>query len=233
MENMERTPIKRQKVSAGEGQKNAGVVIWDIDDTIVLIQGSMLYENNDQEELVTIVKDYLTSYLEKEFSFSDTEHLSIVEKLIDWEEEETPQKEVSDVQKDKILTISESDNGAPLKSSAYAAHLQSLYRSFDCKPVKYEEDITANLETADQLIDAKDDDKLFERLPPGWKSVFELMENRTTSYTKHAKIVLSHLKKNNIRNMIVTASEIAPAIAKLIMVNLNYCIHYSIVKHFS
>jgi hypothetical protein len=221
MESMERTPIKRQRVSAGEGQKNAGVVIWDIDDTIVLIQGSMLYENADQEELVTIVKDYLTSYLEKEFSFSDTEHLSVVEKLIDWEEEETPQKEVLDVQKDKILTISESYIGAPLKSSAYAAHLQSLYRSFDCKPLKNEEDIAVHLETADQLIDAKDDDKLFERLPPGWKSIFEIMENRTTSYTKHAKIVLSHLKKNNIRNMIVTASEIAPAIAKLIMVNFH------------
>jgi hypothetical protein len=220
METIDGTPVKRQRVSGSanntrEGQKNAGVMIWDIDDTIVLIQGSMLYGNADQEELVTIVKDYLTAYLEEEFDFSDTEHLNIVEKLTDWEEEEeSPRKGLLDIQKVNTSLISKSDTAVLIKSRIYAAHLQSLYHSFDIDPAKNEEYTAANLET-----EAKEGDKLFKRLPPGWKSIFEIMENRTTSYTQHAKIVLSHLKKNNVRNMIVTASEIAPAIAKLIMVN--------------
>jgi hypothetical protein len=219
MEKIEGTPVKRQRVSGSadntkEGQKNAGVIIWDIDDTIVLIQGSMLYGNADQEELVTIVKDYLTAYLEEEFKFSATEHLNVVEKLTDWEEEESPHKELLDLQKVNTSLISKSDTAILIKSRIYAAHLQSLYHSFNSDPAKNEEYTAPNLET-----EAKEGDKLFKRLPPGWKTIFEIMENRTTSYTQHAKVVLSHLKENNVRNMIVTASEIAPAIAKLIMVN--------------
>ena len=222
---------KRQRKCADDpsGAHPTGVVVWDIDDTLVIIQAS-LKQHRDvyQMELVRCVKNYLTAYLDKEFYFNSTLHMEVVERLIDWEKETLPSADArtqneSDEQKSADCIYG---NGVIASGKSYSAFLKSLYRAFQ-KQKDESSDMSTPIDVS--RVNDKDDktksacasmDHLYDRLPPGWRETYEAMESKTLLWTQQARAVLSHLKKNNVRNMIVTASEIAPAVAKLIMWDL-------------
>ena len=214
------------------GSPPHGVVIWDIDDTIVVIQASLkLHRNLHQLELVKSVKDYLTAYLDKEFYFCDTLHMNVVERLLDWEKETPipveadPQKrEQAEEQNSKKPPLPTLGNEIIANGSAYSTFLKSHYRTFQNEKIQSPPGTPKNLDKQTAVCDddkPKDKgfniDHIYQRLPPGWRKIFNAMERKTLFWTEQAREVLSHLKKNNVRNMIVTASEIAPAVAKLIM----------------
>ena len=207
-----------------------GVVIWDIDDTIVVIQASLkLNRNLHQLELVKSVKDYLTAYLDKEFYFCDTLHMNVVERLLDWEKE-TPLPIEADPQiqaveqHPKRPQLSTLGNDVIANGNAYSTFLKSHYRTFQNENIQSPPGTPKNLDKRTTVCEGenlKDKafniDHIYQRLPPGWRKLFNAMECKTLFWTEQAREVLSHLKRNNVRNMIVTASEIAPAVAKLIM----------------
>ena len=228
------SPTKKRKISEEnsneEGTTATGVVIWDIDDTIVVIQASLKLANEaHQSDLVKCVKDYLFAYLEKEFHFSDTMHMKVVERLSEWDEELINPVECGFAaeRRDESL-IHQDANDITARGSSYSNFLKSHYRSFQtsettsCKPHVIDNvESSASIENC-CVVENKDplssnSAQVYDRLPPGWKGVFDAMESRTFLWTHHARTVLSHLKKKKVRNMIITASEIAPAIAKLIM----------------
>jgi hypothetical protein len=211
------------------GSHPTGVVVWDIDDTIVIIQAS-LKQHRDiyQLELVKSVKNYLTAYLDKEFFFNSTLHMEVVERLVDWETEplpsaDAPAQNESGEQKTKDLKLG---NDVIATGKSYSAFLKSHYRAFQ-KQKDESSEVSTQLDIS--IVNDKDNDIKsaiastdcrYDRLPPGWRETYEAMESKTLLWTQQARSVLSHLKKNNVRNMIVTASELAPAVAKLIMWDL-------------
>ena len=228
------SPTKKRKICEEDSNEkvtnSTGVVIWDIDDTIVVIQASLKLANEaHQSDLVKCVKDYLFAYLEKEFYFSDTMHMKVVERLSEWDEELinplncgiTAERQIESLTHQAACDIT-------ARGSSYSIFLKSHYRSFQtsettsCEPL-----ITDNVESSTPTNNSgpignmgrvlSNSAQVYDRLPPGWKGVFDAMESRTFLWTHHARTVLSHLKKKKVRNMIITASEIAPAIAKLIM----------------
>lgn len=222
LDDLFQSPSKKRRISEeisdDKDTSASGVVIWDIDDTIVVIQGSLkLAQESHQSDLVKCVKDYLFAYLEKEFYFSDTLHMKVVERLSEWDDEPTNVGTgETRVERHIETLLHQGASEITSKGSAYSTFLRAHYHSFQTSE-------TAS--RAPQDTDCKEGDgqlllnsaQLYDRLPPGWKGVFDAMESRTFLWTHHARTVLSHLKKKNVRNMIVTASEIAPAIAKLIM----------------
>jgi phosphoglycolate phosphatase-like HAD superfamily hydrolase len=206
-----------------------GVVVWDIDDTIVIIQASLkLHRDIYQLELVKSVKNYLTAYLDKEFYFNSTLHMEVVERLVDWEKEplpptESPTQIESGEQKTTDFVLG---NDVIATGKSYSAFLKSHYRAF-----QKQKDESSEVSTPADVSRVDDDDNdlksacatstyRYDRLPPGWRETYEAMESKTFLWTQQARSVLAHLKKNNVRNMIVTASELAPAVAKLIMWDL-------------
>ena len=209
----------------------AGVVIWDIDDTIVVIQASLKTKREAyQQDLVKVVKEYLTAYLEKEFYFSDTLHMTVVERLQEWDDETVPSPDLPNkIERNLNSLLHLSAKDITSSGSSYSTHLKKQYHSFQNEkvtPTTTDKDSDPKIEcNGDEDENEVDVNKpligctssIYDRLPPGWRTVYEAMESRTFLWTHHAKKVLSHLKKNKVRNMIVTASELAPAIAKLIM----------------
>lgn len=206
-----------------------GVVVWDIDDTIVIIQAS-LKQHRDiyQLELVKSVKNYLTAYLDKEFYFNSTLHMEVVERLVDWEKEPLPSSDAPTLNEpgELVNTNCKLGNDVIATGKSYSAFLKSQYRAF--QKLK-DESSEVSTPTDISLVDNKENDvknacttmdSRYDRLPPGWRETYEAMESKTLLWTQQARSVLSHLKKNNVRNMIVTASELAPAVAKLIMWDL-------------
>lgn len=223
---------KKRKVESA-----VSCVIWDIDDTIVVIQASLkIAKCNQQQELVSIVKDYLNAYLEKELYFNETEEMIIAGHISDWEKD-TAVVPLSDLTSQSSDIISQ--------SKTYAAFLRSHYQSF-----KHEQSniaaITTNATATAITTDPKTDNKTenvphynffdinsskntkedsdianAQRLPSGWIEILNDMEKSTGMWRDHTKTVLSHLKKKNVRNIIVTASELVPAIAKLILWDLS------------
>lgn len=161
------------------------VVVWDIDDTLVLINGSIPLASPDdrdiQRDLTTVVKEYLNQFLTKDWKFVESECLGIVEHISDWER-------VDDKNDDGELSATAKD------SHAYASYLRKMYGSH-------------------RLTDANTKD----RLPLGWAATLQVMEDRTFHWTAKARSILAHLQSQNVHNMIVTSSELAPALAKLIM----------------
>ena len=232
-ENSKTRGKRRRKNTDGQDKLKSsphGVVIWDIDDTIVVIQASLkLHRNLHQLELVKSVKDYLTAYLDKEFYFCDTLHMNVVERLLDWEKE-TPPPEEANPQKQAIEQNTKNQqipilgNDIIANGSAYSTFLKSHYRTFQNENNKSAPGTPKNLDKRTAVCEGEKEgdesfnlDHIYQRLPPGWRKVFNAMECKTLFWTEQAREVLSHLKRNNVRNMIVTASEIAPAVAKLIM----------------
>jgi phosphoglycolate phosphatase-like HAD superfamily hydrolase len=207
------------------GSHPTGVVVWDIDDTIVIIQASLkLHRDIYQLELVKSVKNYLTAYLDKEFYFNSTLHMEVVERLVDWEKEplpptDAPSQNESGKQKTMDFILG---NNVTATGKSYSAFLKSHYRAF-----QKQNDESSEVSTPVDVSQGNDLESgcattncRYDRLPPGWRETYEAMESKTLLWTQQARSVLSHLKKNNVRNMIVTASELAPAVAKLIMWDL-------------
>ena len=180
--------FKRQRVSnttASSASIPRKVVLWDIDDTLVVINASVLFaspeDRETQKELTTIVKDYLNHFLTKDWKFAESEYLGIAEHISDWDADgKNDDEQLSAVAQD---------------SRAYGSYIREMYET---------------LRTADTSTKEA-------KLPVGWNETLQIMESRTHHWTAITRGVLAHLHANDVQNMIVTSSELTPALAKLIM----------------
>lgn len=202
-----------------------GVIIWDVDDTIVVIKGiARQHPESDQAILMKTISTYVAVYADTEFFFNDALLLGVVEKLRDWEVDYVQRSKKLKVE-NEVTELNEKDVTANGRS--YSEFLKSQYQAFQMRRREYlkrQSEISGEnvpCINEDESPDIREYyDNIYDRMIPGWKELSDAMECKTSFWTKHTRTVLSHLKKNNVRNMIVTACEIPPTIAKLIMWDL-------------
>ena len=205
--------------------RHRGVIIWDVDDTIVVIKGiAREHPESDQASLMKTISQYVAVYIDTEFFFNDALRLGVVETLRDWE--------VDYIQRSKKLKVENeaselNEKNVTADGRSYSEFLKSQYRAFQIRRfehLKRQSEISGENDPCENEREnpgmREYCDNIYDRLIPGWKELSDAMECKTSFWTKHARTVLSHLKKNNVRNMIVTACELPPTIAKLIMWDL-------------
>jgi phosphoglycolate phosphatase-like HAD superfamily hydrolase len=200
-----------KKRSRNENQSPC--VIWDIDDTLVVIRGSVRLfngaERSVQQEIARSAEDYLLSFLDKEFYFSQTAALEVAEHLKDWE-------------KSSVLDEKHSSHSG-WSGKRYAALLRRKYEESRRNGLSSDQTSSESDRSPSSCHEEAQHNDLTPSiaLPHGWSLVLEAMEEATGNWTKHARDVLTHLREKNCRNVIVTSSELAPAMAKLMLWGLS------------
>eukprot|EP01041_Mallomonas_annulata_P003650 gene3649-7277_t len=221
--------VKRRRIrNPDEESRYKGVIIWDIDDTLIIaLNSAMIRLTQDvnksiDRRLVSNVEEYLLDFLDNDLHFSEVDHLKPVEHIREWENfEELGTNTSSSTVESK--TSSQCSSGDTITSKkftprTYARFLREKYQlSRNCSS-----DSTVASSDADAPEDLWIDVEKYRR----WKKVLADLEKLSGSWTAQARIVLRHLSSHGCRNIVVTASEIIPAYAKLIMWELSEFFDY-------
>jgi hypothetical protein len=226
---MEELPeTKRRKLLCDSGKSKCryrGIIIWDIDDTLLISLNAAMKRLQEQTKvidkyLISNVDKHLLDFLDENLFFSKVDHIQPVEHIRDWATIPDLQEALVNIGKSENLEADE--RSSPFGNDPHSSKLTpKVYADIIRKKYIQTRNTDVNSIISNNNLNlyesAWSDIEKYKK----WKMCTSELEKISGGWTSKAKLILNHLALKGCRNIIVTASELISAYAKLIMWELT------------